>query len=122
MVAITIEEIQRDFGTYLRQVRDGARLLILEANRPVAELRPVPGQLPADGQEQITLEPEIQQVYSELRTLVARSAEDPSASSKIQRARRGLPALRRSTRLRGAGALGCGGLGGQGEGGLDAAL
>ncbi len=92
MAAITIEEIQRDFGTYLRQVRDRARLLILEANRPVAELRPVPDQRP-DGQEQITLEPEIQQVYSELRTLVARSAEDPSVSSKIHRARHRLHTL-----------------------------
>ena len=67
MTSITVEEIQRDFSTYLRLVRDGARLLILESNRPIAELRPIPGQQPADVPEQTTLEPELQKVYSELR-------------------------------------------------------
>ncbi len=93
MAAITIEEIQRDFVSYFRQVRNGARLLILEADRPVAELRPIADRQPADGPEQITLEPEIQQVYGELRNLVARSAEDPSLGPEIDRARHRLHTL-----------------------------
>ncbi len=93
MTAITLEEIQRDFGSYLRRVRDGASLLILEANRPVAELRPVADQEPTDSREEITVEPEIRRVYSELRRLVARSAEDSSLSAEIDRARHRLHAL-----------------------------
>ncbi len=93
MAAITIEEIQRDFASYFRQVRNGARLLILEADRPVAELRPIADRQPADGPDQITLEPEIQQVYSELRDLVARSAKDPALGPEIDRARHRLHTL-----------------------------
>ncbi len=93
MAAITVEEIQRDFGSYLRQVRNGARLLIFEANRPVAELRPVADQQPADSREEITVEPEIQQVYGELRNLVARSVEDPSLGPEVDRARHRLHTL-----------------------------
>ncbi len=92
MTAITLEEIQRDFGAYLRQVRNGAKLLILEANRPVAELRPV-ADARREGPEQLTVEPEIQRVYSELRNLVAQSAEDPSVGPDVDRARDRLHAL-----------------------------
>jgi len=90
MAAITVEEIQRDFGSYLRQVRNGVKLLILEADRPVAELRPVEDQRTGDRPEAITLEPEVQEVYSELRDLIARSAEDSSLGPEIDRARRRL--------------------------------
>lgn len=93
MTAITLEEIQRDFGSYLRQVRNGAKLLILEANRPVAELRPVAEPRYADDSEQNTVEPEIQQVYTKLRHLVAQSAEDPSVGPEIDRARDRLHSL-----------------------------
>lgn len=93
MAAITVEEFQRDFGSFLRQVRNGARLLILDADRPVAELRPIADPRPAKGTEQSTLEPEIQRLYGELRELVARSVEDPSLGPEIDRARDRLQGL-----------------------------
>lgn len=93
MAAITIEEIQRDFGSYLRQVRSGVSLLIFEADRPVAELRPVADRRTDEGTDPVTLESEIQQIYSQLRDLVARSAEDPSLGPEIDRARHRLQAL-----------------------------
>ncbi len=34
-------ELKTRLGTYLRQVRDGATLIITERGRPVAELRPL---------------------------------------------------------------------------------
>ncbi|MEM7581734.1 MAG: type II toxin-antitoxin system prevent-host-death family antitoxin [Acidobacteriota bacterium] len=34
-------ELKTRLGTYLRQVRDGATLIITERGRPVAELRPI---------------------------------------------------------------------------------
>ena len=87
MTAITIDEIKRDFGSYLRQVRKGISLVIFEADQPIAELRPI------DDQRQTTLEPEIQQVYGELRDLVVRSAENPALGPEIDRVRSRLHAL-----------------------------
>ena len=41
MTNISIEEIQRDFMGYLRRVQAGETLVILQADKPVAELKPV---------------------------------------------------------------------------------
>ncbi len=41
MLNVTIDEIQRDPLKYLRQVEEGETLIILRADRPIAELRPV---------------------------------------------------------------------------------
>jgi antitoxin (DNA-binding transcriptional repressor) of toxin-antitoxin stability system len=41
MATITVDEIQRDFLSYLRRVQAGETLVILQADKPVAELKPV---------------------------------------------------------------------------------
>lgn len=41
MLNITIDEIQRDPAKYLRQVEAGESFIILQANKPIAELRPI---------------------------------------------------------------------------------
>ena len=41
MTTITIGEIQRDLMGYLQRVKAGETLVILEANEPVAEIKPV---------------------------------------------------------------------------------
>lgn len=41
MLRVTIDEIQRDPYKYLRQVEDGKTFVILDADQPIAELRPV---------------------------------------------------------------------------------
>lgn len=41
MTTITLDNIQKDFLTYLMRVRAGESVLIVDANIPVAELRPV---------------------------------------------------------------------------------
>lgn len=42
MASITIDDIQRDFlGSLRRATRLGEPLIVLDANRPVAEVRPV---------------------------------------------------------------------------------
>lgn len=41
MTTITIDEIQRDLMGYLQQVKAGETLVILEANEPVAGVKPV---------------------------------------------------------------------------------
>lgn len=38
---ITIEELQRDPLKYLRQVEAGVTFVILQSDKPIAELRPV---------------------------------------------------------------------------------
>lgn len=48
MVAITLSEFQKDFPAYLRRVEAGESLLIVDHDRPVAELKPVAP--PANGQ------------------------------------------------------------------------
>jgi antitoxin (DNA-binding transcriptional repressor) of toxin-antitoxin stability system len=53
MVAISLCEIQKDFPAYLRRVEDGESLVILDHDRPVAELKPVA--LPANGQRPVGL-------------------------------------------------------------------
>ncbi len=41
MTTITMDEIQRDLPGYLKRVRAGETLLILQDDKPVAELKPV---------------------------------------------------------------------------------
>ncbi len=38
-------ELKARLGTYLRQVREGATLVVTDRGRPVAELRPLPTQV-----------------------------------------------------------------------------
>jgi antitoxin (DNA-binding transcriptional repressor) of toxin-antitoxin stability system len=41
MVNVTVEEIQRDPLKYLRQVEAGETFVIVESDKPIAELRPI---------------------------------------------------------------------------------
>ena len=41
MLNVTVEEIQRDPSKYLRQVEAGETFTILQADRAIAELRPI---------------------------------------------------------------------------------
>jgi antitoxin (DNA-binding transcriptional repressor) of toxin-antitoxin stability system len=41
MITISIEEIQRDVVSYLHRVAAGETLIVVEANKPVAEIKPV---------------------------------------------------------------------------------
>jgi antitoxin (DNA-binding transcriptional repressor) of toxin-antitoxin stability system len=41
MLNVTVDEIQRDPSKYLRQVEAGATFVILLADKPIAELRPI---------------------------------------------------------------------------------
>lgn len=42
MTTVGARELKNRLGRYLRQVRDGATILVTERGRPVAELRPLP--------------------------------------------------------------------------------
>jgi len=41
MLRVTVDEIQRDPSKYLRQVEAGETFVILQADKAIAELRPV---------------------------------------------------------------------------------
>jgi prevent-host-death family protein len=41
MVNVTVDEIQRDPSKYLRQVQAGETVIIVQADKPIAELRPI---------------------------------------------------------------------------------
>ena len=41
MLSVTVDEIQRDPAKYLRQVEAGETFVILQADKPIAELRPI---------------------------------------------------------------------------------
>ena len=41
MLTVTIEEIQRDIATYLHQVEAGETLIVMQAGKPVAEIKPI---------------------------------------------------------------------------------
>lgn len=45
MVTISIDDIQRDLTGYLHRVQAGETLLVLEADQPLAEIKPV-GEFP----------------------------------------------------------------------------
>ncbi len=40
MVTVNIDEMQRDLAGYLRRVQAGETLLVLEADQPLAEIKP----------------------------------------------------------------------------------
>ena len=42
MLSVTIDELQRDPLKYLRQVEAGITFVIIQADKPIAELRPIP--------------------------------------------------------------------------------
>lgn len=42
MTTITIDEIQRDFLGYLRRVQAGETLVIVQVDKPIAEIKPLP--------------------------------------------------------------------------------
>ena len=52
MKAVGSRELKNRLGKYLRQVREGATILVTDRGRPVAELRPV---APAEGSETAAL-------------------------------------------------------------------
>jgi len=41
MLNVTIDEIQRDPLKYLRQVEAGVTFIIIQADKPIAEIRPI---------------------------------------------------------------------------------
>ncbi len=41
MLKVTVDEIQRDPSKYLRQVEAGETFMILQADKAIAELRPI---------------------------------------------------------------------------------
>jgi len=41
MISITLDEIQRDLVSYFQRVRDGETFLVMEGDRPLAEIKPV---------------------------------------------------------------------------------
>lgn len=41
MLRVTVDEIQRDPAKYLRQVAAGETFVIMQANKAIAELRPI---------------------------------------------------------------------------------
>jgi prevent-host-death family protein len=53
MKTIGARELKMRLGSYLRQVEDGATIIVTERGRPVAELRPVPL---AKGEEEARLD------------------------------------------------------------------
>ena len=42
MTTATIEQVERDVMTYLRKVQAGESVIITQADKPVAEIRPIP--------------------------------------------------------------------------------
>ncbi len=54
MTTITVDDIERDVAGYLGRVRAGESLLVMEADRPIAETRPV---APADNAPPLALRP-----------------------------------------------------------------
>ena len=42
MLSVTIDERERDPLKYLRQVEAGITLVIIQADKPIAELKPIP--------------------------------------------------------------------------------
>jgi antitoxin (DNA-binding transcriptional repressor) of toxin-antitoxin stability system len=43
MTSITLDDMQSDLRTWFSRVRDGETLIVVEADRPLAEIRPIPG-------------------------------------------------------------------------------
>lgn len=41
MVTVTVDEIQRDLAGYLRRVEAGETIIVVRADKPLAEIKPV---------------------------------------------------------------------------------
>lgn len=41
MLSVTLDEIQRNLTTYLQQVAVGETIIIIQAGKPIAEIKPV---------------------------------------------------------------------------------
>lgn len=41
MITVSIEEMQRDFAGYLKRVQSGETLVVMQADQPVAEVKPL---------------------------------------------------------------------------------
>jgi prevent-host-death family protein len=41
VLSVTVDEMQRDPSKYLRQVEAGETIVIVQADKPIAELRPI---------------------------------------------------------------------------------
>ena len=44
MTTVNISDVERDLAGYLRRVQAGETLLVVEADQPLAEIKPVPKQ------------------------------------------------------------------------------
>jgi antitoxin (DNA-binding transcriptional repressor) of toxin-antitoxin stability system len=42
MITVTVDEVQRDLAGYLERVKAGETLVVLDANQPIAEIKPLP--------------------------------------------------------------------------------
>jgi antitoxin (DNA-binding transcriptional repressor) of toxin-antitoxin stability system len=42
MTSITVDDIRRDFSAWLKRIRNGETLVVVEADQPLAEIRPIP--------------------------------------------------------------------------------
>ena len=43
MLTVTVDEIQRNLTSYLQQVAAGESIIIMQAGKPIAEIKPVSG-------------------------------------------------------------------------------
>ena len=41
MITVTLDEIEKDVSAYIHRVQAGETLVVLEADQPVAEIRPI---------------------------------------------------------------------------------
>ncbi len=46
MTIVNISDMERDLADYLRRVRAGETLLVMDAGQPLAEIKPAAGQTP----------------------------------------------------------------------------
>lgn len=97
MISITVEDVLRDFRGWLRQVRRGESLVIVDRKRPVAELKPVAEKrAPApSGATNEDLESQIDELYLEIRGLLSRRHADPTVATQVEEKRRRLRSLQR---------------------------
>jgi antitoxin (DNA-binding transcriptional repressor) of toxin-antitoxin stability system len=97
MISITVEGVLRDFRGWLRQVRRGESLVIVDRKRPVAELKPVAEKRASapSGAESEDLESQIDQLYLEIRDLLSRGSVGRSVAAQVEDKRRRLCSLQR---------------------------
>jgi prevent-host-death family protein len=54
MIAISIEEMERDLKSYLSQVEAGETLIVTRAGQPVAEIKPVASSSPSESDQELS--------------------------------------------------------------------